>query len=321
MSIRVLRSGLLTTFQDLGRIGFQRDGVIVSGAMDSFAHRIANILVGNEETEATMEITMLGPILRFEEDVYIAICGGEFEVTLDEQTVPLWQPFHVKNGQTLSINRCIKGCRAYIAVAGGFDIPKIMNSQSTYLLAKVGGFKGRELQKEDVIPLKRLGGEKLRKGRWGVSYKLQSYFGDKEQTIRVIRGENFKDFTTQSQRQFFQQSYTITTQSNRMGYRLDGDLLKRSVDEDVISSAVTFGTIQVPPEGKPIILMADRQTTGGYPKIGQVIAVDLPKLAQLKPGDRITFQNFSFTDAQRCLIELEKEIQLLKKQITYLSGV
>lgn len=316
MGIHVGRSGLLTTIQDLGRYGFQKDGVIVSGVMDIFAHRIANLLVGNEEAEATMEITVLGPILRFEEDAYIAICGGDFDVTLDGERVSLWRPIYVKKGAVLSIHQCKKGCRAYLAVRGGFQIPNVMNSQSTYLLAKVGGFKGRALQKGDVIPFKkRLGRKPSLKGNWGISHKLQNYFGHKGQKIRVIRGEDFYDFTEKSQKQFFQQSYVITPQSNRMGYRLDGNPLERNVQKEIISSAVTFGTIQVPSEGKPIILMADRQTTGGYPKIAQVIAVDLPKLAQMKPGERVTFQEISLNEAQTLYIEREKEIQFLKKQI------
>ncbi|WP_243290935.1 biotin-dependent carboxyltransferase family protein [Bacillus sp. FJAT-47783] len=321
MGILVIRSGLLTTIQDLGRFGFQKDGVIVSGVMDSFAHRVANILVGNAETEATIEMTMIGPILKFEEDAQIAICGGEFEVNLDGEEVSFWRPIYVQKGSTLTINQCQKGCRAYLAVAGGYQIPNVMNSQSTYLLAKVGGLNGRAIQKGDTIPLRETSKKSSHQKNFGVSHTLRNYFGGSERDIRVIRGDDFNDFTEQSQNQFFHQSYEITTQSNRMGYRLDGYPLIRKVQKEMVSSAVTFGTIQVPSEGKPIILMVDRQTTGGYPKIAQVAAVDLPTLAQMRPGERITFQEISFKEAQQLFVAREKEIQLLKKQIFFQAEV
>lgn len=321
MGIYVIRSGLLSTIQDLGRFGVQKDGVIVSGVMDSFAHRVANILVGNAETEATIEMTMIGPILKFEEDAQIAICGAEFEVRLDGEEVSLWRPIYIQKGSTLTINQCKRGYRAYLAVAGGYQIPNVMNSQSTYLLAKIGGLNGRAIQKGDTIPLRETSKKSSHQKKFGVSHTLQNYFGGTDRDIRVIRGADFNDFSEQSQNQFFHQSYEITTQSNRMGYRLDGYPLIRKVQKEMISSAVTFGTIQVPSEGKPIILMVDRQTTGGYPKIAQVAAVDLPTLAQMRPGERITFHEISFKEAQELFVEREKEIQLLKKQILFQAEV
>jgi antagonist of KipI len=328
MGIRVIRSGLLTTIQDLGRFGFQKDGVVVSGAMDQFAHRIANILVGNEESEGTMEMTMLGPSLIFEEDALIAICGGEFEVSIDGHEVPLWRPILVKQGSVLTIDHCRIGCRAYLAVAGGFHIPKVMNSQSTYLLARIGGFQGRALQKGDVLSVR----ESRRKldslpfhkkttllpftpMNWGISFEFRAYFYGSPKTIRVIRGTQFANFTPQSQKQFLTQPYQVTLQSNRMGYRLDGPLLERKQSTEMVSEAVTFGTVQVPAEGKPIVLMADRQTTGGYPKIAQVIAVDLPILAQTRPGEMVVFRDISFEEAQRLYLQREFELQQCKKGI------
>ncbi|KIP22642.1 Allophanate hydrolase subunit 2 [Anoxybacillus ayderensis] len=326
MSIRVIRSGLLTMVQDLGRFGFQKDGVTVGGAMDQFAHRIANILVRNEESEGTLEMTFIGPTLAFEEDALVAICGGEFEASIDGQEVPLWRPVFVKQGSILTIGHCRAGCRAYLAVSGGFHIPKIMNSQSTYLLARIGGFQGRALQKDDVLLLResRRNFELLRLHKkktslpfitmsWGISFQFRAYFYKSPKTIRVIQGAQFAHFTTQSQKRFFTQPYKVTSQSNRMGYRLEGPLLQRKHSVEMVSGAVTFGTIQVPNEGKPIILMADRQTTGGYPKIAQVIAVDLPILAQTKPGEQIVFHDISFEEAQRLYIQHELSMKQCEK--------
>ncbi|MBA2871135.1 antagonist of KipI [Anoxybacillus calidus] len=328
MGIRVVRSGLLTTIQDLGRFGFQKDGVVVSGAMDQIAHRIANILVGNEESEGTLEMTLIGPTLTFEEDALIAICGGEFEASIDGHEVPLWRPIFIKQGSVLTIGHCRVGCRAYLAVAGGFHIPEVMNSQSTYLLARIGGFQGRALQKGDMLLLR----EPRRKHdsllfhkkitllpfiamNWGISFELRAYFYETPKTIRVIRGAQFADFTKQSQEHFLTQPYEVTPQSNRMGYCLDGPLLERKQSTEMVSEAVTFGTVQVPAEGKPIVLMADRQTTGGYPKIAQVIAVDLPILAQTRPGEMVVFRDISFEEAQQLYLQRELELNQCKKGI------
>jgi antagonist of KipI len=333
MGIRVIRSGLLTTIQDLGRFGFQKDGVIVSGAMDQFAHRIANILVGNEESEGTLEMTLIGPTLAFEEDALIAICGGEFEASIDGHEVPLWRPILVKQGSVLTIGHCRVGCRAYLAVAGGFHLPKVMNSQSTYLLARIGGFQGRALEKGDVLLLREPGRKRdsllfhkkttvlpFIAMSWGISFELRAYFYESPKTVRVFHGAQFADFTMQSQEQFLTQPYKVTPQSNRMGYRLDGPSLKRKQSTEMVSEAVTFGTVQVPAEGKPIVLMADRQTTGGYPKIAQVIAVDLPVLAQTRAGEQIVFRNISFEEAQRLYLQREFELKQCKKAIISKMG-
>jgi antagonist of KipI len=316
MGIHIIDSGLLTTVQDLGRWGFQKDGVSVSGVMDSFASRIANWLVGNEEHEAALEVTMAGPTLRFEENALIAICGGEFPCTLNDQPVSLWKPLFVKSGSVLSIGACQRGYRAYIAFAGGFDIPMVMNSRSTYLQANIGGFNGRALQKGDVLSLRSNQFHvSARDVRWGISHSFCSYFSGKRKTVRVMEGPEFAIFTEKSRYDFFTSPYEVTVQSNRMGYRLKGRKLERKIDEEMISEAVTFGTIQVPRDGQPIILMADRQTTGGYPRIAQVLSVDLPVLAQARPGDVIQFQKMTFAEAQRLYIEREREMKTWKKII------
>ena len=330
MSIRVIRPGLLSSIQDLGRYGMQKHGVIVSGAMDPIALRIANILVGNEEGEAAIEITMLGPKLQFEEDSLIAICGGDLSPAVDGQAIPEWRPVYVKKDSVLSFGGVKTGCRAYLAVAGGFNLPKVMDSRSTYLRAGIGGYQGRSLLEGDVLQVRdpsylavrRMGRLSDKAGSNAASYTdwvvskevLQAY--QEKPDIRAIIGGQFDWFTEESRKQFFKDEFLITSQSDRMGYRLGGPKLELSEPQELISEAVTAGTVQVPSDGNPIVLMADRQTTGGYPKIAQVATVDLPVLAQVKPGEKIRFREIRLEEAQVLLRTREIEIQLLKQGVS-----
>jgi antagonist of KipI len=325
MSIQVIRPGLLTSIQDLGRFGMQKHGVIVSGSMDSFAHRVANILVGNQESEAVLEITMLGPKLQFKEDSLIAICGGNLSPTIAGQTIPEWRPVFVKKGSLLSFGAVKSGCRAYLAVMGGFDIPDIMDSRSTYLRAGIGGFNGRALKEGDVLHVQtpsdlavrrirrlydKAGTKAVAVSEWSVSKEILPAY-QQNPMIRVIRGGQFDWFTVESRERFFKDEFLVTPQSDRMGFRLTGQQLSFSEPQELISEAVTAGTIQVPSEGNPIVLMADRQTTGGYPKIAQVATVDLPIIAQVKPGEKVRFQEIQLEEAQVLLRSRETEFQLL----------
>ncbi|XJZ28699.1 biotin-dependent carboxyltransferase family protein [Bacillota bacterium Lsc_1132] len=326
MSIQVIRPGLLTSIQDLGRYGMQKHGVIVSGGMDAFALRVANILVGNEEGEAALEITLQGPKLHFTEDSLIAICGGNLSPAVDGQAIPQWRPVFIKKGSMLSFGAVKSGCRAYLAAAGGLDVPMVMNSRSTYLRAGIGGFHGRALKDGDVLKVQtpselairrmrhlsdKAGAKPFAVSDWSVSKEmLPTYFS--RSVIRVIRGGQFHWFTSESRELFFKEEFFVTPQSDRMGYRLSGQKLELSQPRELVSEAVTAGTIQVPSEGYPIVLMADRQTTGGYPKIAQVASVDLPILAQLKPGEKIRFQEIQLEEAQELLRRRETEMQLLK---------
>lgn len=325
MSIKVIRPGLLSTVQDLGRHGFQRHGVVVSGAMDPFSLRIANLLVGNEETEGALEITMIGPKLQFEEDSLIAICGGNLSPEIDGKSIPEWRPVMIKKGRVLSFGAAKSGCRAYLAVAGGLDIPIVMGSRSTYLRAEFGGFHGRPLKKDDVLQTrtpsdlsahflyKKLRSNPFAVGEWSVSSKLRPV--TRNPVIRVTKGGQFDWFAAKSKEQFFLSEFQVTPQSDRMGYRLSGPTLQLAKPQELISEAVTAGTVQVPSEGNPIVLMADRQTTGGYPKIAQVISVDLPALGQVKPGEKIRFKEVSLEEAQKLLRLREQKIQLVKQAI------
>lgn len=324
MSVQVLHSGLLTTIQDIGRFGLQKYGVIVSGAMDSYSLRLANLLVGNRENEAVLEITLYGTTLQFDEDTLIAITGGDFMTTIDGIIAPIWRPVLIKKKSILKFNSAIKGSRAYVAFAGGINIPEIMGSKSTYLRAKIGGFEGRALQKGDRLPIGEL--NKLNKElvkhletntvNWSINFnEFISFKQDK--VIRVLKGTEFDRFDKESQKTFLEQPYSITIQSDRMGYRLEGPPISLSENFELLSEGVTFGTIQIPSSGQPIILMADRQTTGGYPKIGQVITGDLPSLAQLQPMSTIRFKEITLEEAENILLEKEKIINKIKSAIHY----
>ncbi|KAB2336690.1 biotin-dependent carboxyltransferase family protein [Cytobacillus depressus] len=324
MSVHVLHPGLMTTIQDLGRFGSQKFGVLVSGAMDPLSLRIANLLVGNDEGEGTLEITLLGTTLRFDSDQLIAITGGDLQPTIDGEEAPMWRPVLMRKGSILKFKSAINGCRAYVAFAGGIEVPEVMGSKSTYLRAAIGGFHGRALQKGDVFECRSLNSfsqaivQRLEKMTthftWSVNYTEFLTFG-KKQTIRVLQGAEFKRFDSASQQTFFSKPYKLTTQADRMGYRLEGEALSLAEKFELLSEGVTYGTIQVPSNGQPIILMVDRQTTGGYPKIGQVISVDLPRLAQLQPNASIQFEETSLEQAESELIRQEEMLRKLAASI------
>ncbi|HJV44485.1 MAG TPA: biotin-dependent carboxyltransferase family protein [Bacillota bacterium] len=329
MSMKVLKPGLLTSIQDLGRYGYQKHGVIVSGAMDSYSLRIANLLVGNEEDEAALEITLMGPTLRIEQDSLLAITGGDLSPTVDGKSIPMWRPVYVKSGSVIQFGACKLGCRSYLAVAGGYDVPEVMGSRSTYLRAGVGGYQGRALKEGDQLSYKfpfelsiqvmqnlirEISSSSFFSTSWSVGreYIPQDSLLIK---VRVMRGSQFEQFTVDSRNQFFSSPFQVTPQSDRMGYRLSGPILELAEPLEMISEAVSLGTIQVPSDGNPIILLADRQTVGGYPRIAQVIQVDIPVIAQMKPGSKILFQEISLDEAEELYFEKERSIQDLKAGI------
>lgn len=325
MSVRVLHGGLLTTVQDLGRFGAQKYGVIVSGAMDCVSMRLANLLVGNEEGEGGLEVTMFGTKLYFEEDRLVAITGGDLQPTIDGLPAPMWRPVLITAGSILQFKSAISGCRAYVAFAGGIDVPLVMGSKSTYLRAGIGGFSGRALQKGDYLAcgnvtslIGKAFSRQLKQAHqpfsWFIDYTQLQLFGQNE-AIRVMPGSEFHRFSNDSRHAFFSTRYKITTQSDRMGYRLEGVPVHVSETFDLLSEGVTYGTIQVPSSGQPIILMADRQTTGGYPKIGQIITADLPRLAQMQPNTNILFTEVSLEQAEDALFEMEKTMADIKLSI------
>ena len=317
--LKILKNSLQTTVQDLGRSGFQKYGVIASGSMDPYAHRLANLLVSNEEQAATLEITLVGPAIEFTEDTVIALCGGDLSPKLDGQAAPMWRMLSVKKGNTLTFGEPRIGARCYLAIAGGIDVPEVMGSRSTYLRAGIGGFQGRALKKGDAVPVGEISQQKLlsllqcaeNDSDWLVS--PVRYF--EEPVIRMMTGRQFGLFDDDSKRRIFQEAFAVSSNSDRMGYRLEGAPLALETPAELISEAVAFGSVQVPADGKPIVLLADRQTTGGYPKIGQIASVDLPLISQLKPGQQLRFKEISLADAQQCWIEQEQMIRQIKAAI------
>ena len=327
MTVTVLHPGLLTTIQDLGRYGAQKYGVIVSGAMDSYSLRIANVLVANDEGEGAIEVTLFGTSLQFEKDQLIAITGGDLAANLDGKKAPIWRPVLVRKGSILTFKSGTKGARAYIAFAGGIVVPQAMGSKSTYLRAGIGGFQGRSLQKGDTFncgemkPLGQSFFHQLKTSHenftWSVNYKTLINLKQK-QTIRVLEGTEFNRFDKPSKQLLFTEPYTVTTQADRMGYRLEGTTPLSLIEQfELLSEGVTYGTIQVPSNGHPIILMVDRQTTGGYPKIGQVVSADLSSLAQLQPTATILFQKVSLEEAQIEFLKNERLLGDIKRGVQF----
>lgn len=299
MSITVLNPGLLTTVQDLGRTGYQQFGVPVSGVVDPRSAALANILAGNPEKEAVLECTMMGPHLQFGQDNCIAVTGGDLGPTLDGKPIPNYRAVAVKAGQVLRFTAPKSGCRAFIAFAGGLDVPQVMGSRSTYMKAKIGGWQGRKLEKGDVIPFRapKAALPHMEDRALKAEFKPQ-----KEYVLRVILGPQDDCFTPAGIDTFLSQVYTVTPEFDRMGCRLEGPVVAHKESGDIISDGIAFGAIQIPSAGKPILMLADRQTTGGYTKIANVITADFRLLAQLKAGDKVRFQKVSVQFAQSVLL-------------------
>ncbi|WP_442594059.1 biotin-dependent carboxyltransferase family protein [Neobacillus sp. D3-1R] len=314
MGVIVKKPGLLTTVQDLGRTGYQRDGIMVSGVMDTLSMKLANILIGNKETEAVLEITLIGPTLIFSVNTLISICGGNFSPTINGIPVAMYKPLIVQKGDTLEFGTVQQGSRCYIAFKGGIPVQKVLGSKSTCIPAKFGGFNGRPLLKNDLLPIKDFSISPNRKLNWRISSNFSQLLF-KEEPIRFIKGRQHALFTEESIKTFKTKSFILTKDSNRMGFRLQGPDLTLRKQQEMITEGVAFGSVQVPANGQPIILMADRQTTGGYPKIAQVIQADLPRLAQLNIGDSISFSEVTLVEAQQLALQQHYEIQVLKKII------
>jgi len=328
MSISVLKPGLLTTVQDLGRFGYQHTGLVVSGALDAGALRTANLLVGNPENLAGLECTLRGPVLRFEADALLALTGADLAATIDGQPVPLGRPVAVRVGTILTFGAPQTAGRAWLAVAGGVAVPPVLGSRATYLRAGLGGLAGRALR----------AGDELLVGEWlAVGRRLHESLAPKKNAgwaaarwhlpasppaspgaplvVRALPGPEYEQFAPASQRAFWDESFTVTTEADRMGTRLSGPTLSRVASPELLSSAVTFGTVQVPAGGQPIVLLADCQTTGGYPRLAQVISADLDRLAQALPGTRLRFQQVGLAEAQALYLAQERRLRALARAV------
>ena len=317
MNIDILRSSFLTTVQDLGRMGFREFGVSPGGALDSHALRVANLLVGNKESAAGIEITFGGVQLRFADERVVAWCGGEFDVRIGSTSLPAGHAGFVRAGDVLIFNQPKTGCRSWLGISGGIDVPLVLGSRSTDLRANFGGLDGRALRDGDEVPL---GGnserpkiliEKLREQKvanWKPPHDWSSP-AKHEPVLRVICGSNSDRFNDVTIQRFTNDVFVVSADSNRMGARLEGPHLQRDHDVDLVSEGVAPGTIQVPPSGQPILLLGDCQTIGGYPKIAHVITVDLPVAAQLRAGDTVRFREISLAEAHRRLVERERYLE------------
>ena len=312
MGIQIINGGFLTTIQDMGRYGYQETGMSVSGVMDTRAASLANILVGNDTNEAVIEITMMGPTMKFTEDEIIAVTGGDLGAKIDGKPVERYRAVLVKAGQTLSFMGMYGGSRAYIAFAGGLNIPVVMGSRSTNIKCGLGGFKGRRLLDGDYISFR----AKRRYLPYFLSRSLDlNEFALDNITLRVIMGPQDDAFTAAGKETFLSSEYVVTSEFDRMGCRLEGPFIASKSTTDIISDGIAFGSVQVPSHGKPIILLADRQTTGGYAKIATVISVDIPKLVQRKTDHKVKFQAVTVEEAQELLALEAKEMNEFRHQI------
>ena len=305
-NIRVISPGILTTVQDRGRYGYQELGVPVSGAMDDLSFRLANILVGNDQKEAELELTYSGPSLQFDADTVVAITGADMSPKLEGKVAPMYESFLVKKDQTLSFGKLKSGIRAYIAFGGSIDVALVNGSKSTQTKIKMGGFQGRPLKAKDVLKVKvnpsATCGKVLKE-----KYRPKN---SKFAVIRAVLGPQDDYFTQKGIHDLFVSGgYMISKEFDRMGIRLKGSKIEHKETADIISDGTVFGSIQVPANGEPIILMADRQTTVGYTKIATVISADLPKLAQMQFLDKIIFQEVGIEEAQEITCKYEENFK------------
>jgi len=316
MSIRILKAGLLDTIQDMGRFGFQHLGINPTGAMDKFAATIANILVGNQPGDPVIEMHFPASVFLFDQPAVIALAGADFNASVNGEFIPVNQPVLINKSSVLQFHYIKNKARCYLAVKSGFDSDKWLNSYSTNLKAETGGMNGRKLLKDDVIELKAvfsfpklLGENDLKILSWKANENWNEVTNEE---IFILPGNEWDWLDSASKEKLFSGSFIISPNSDRMGYRLNGEPLGSVKNEELISSPVCFGTIQLLPDGQLIILMTDSQTAGGYPRIGSVLSVCLSRLAQLKPGDKI---NFSFIDqltAEKLLIKQNQHLLQLQ---------
>lgn len=312
MGIRILKAGMMTTVQDLGRTGYQSQGFSVAGVMDVRSFKIANLLLDNPENEAVLEFALIGPTLEFTAGTLIAITGGDFQPTINGEPAPMYTAIDIHKGDVLKFGSARTGSRGYIAFSSYLKISVVMGSRCTNMKSSIGGFKGRKLQDGDYIGFR----IKRRYLPFFLSRTLElDEFNQNEVTLRVVLGPQDEKFSRQGIETFLSSEYTVTSDFDRMGCRLEGPFIARKETTDMISDGIAFGSIQVPSHGKPIILLADRQTTGGYPKIATVASVDIPWLVQRKTDHKVRFKAISVEEAQRLYMEESEELNRMRKKI------
>lgn len=298
--LEVLRAGMLTTVQDLGRPGHRAMGVVQGGAADAFALRVANLLVGNPEDAAGLEFTLIGPELKVVRDSLVALGGAEFE------GLPRWQPVRIPAGTVLKLGHARSGCRGYLAIAGGVEVPPVLGSRGTYLRAGLGGHEGRALRDGDALSVPAV--NRTVRDHWHIDERIVPPYSS-HPILRFVRGAQAGEFGEP----LLAGEYAVSVQSDRMGLRLAGPEQVRRSSVELLSSPVAPGTVQVPPDGRPIVLLADAQTIGGYPQIGHIISPDQPLAAQLRPGDRVRFQEIGLEAAHELALAREHALAMLRE--------
>ncbi|MDR3502085.1 MAG: biotin-dependent carboxyltransferase family protein [Legionella sp.] len=333
----ILHPGLCTSIQDLGRFGYQKLGFSPSGAMDSRALRLANILVGNAEHEAALEITLAGPELIFQEDTIIALCGANISPSINGTPIPNWKPILVSRNSHLKFGQLKNGCRAYLAVAGGIDSTSFLTSKSTYSHITIPGIAKGTVAKNELIKINQPSPliqrvisyvstnqsqltnihrhEEFIEFNWAINYS--HFYPDltKEHHIQVVLHPQLSLLALESVATFFSEPYQVSQASDRMGYRLEGPVLEFDTTKTILSNPVNMGSIEIPADGHPIILMTERATIGGYPMIGTANSTSLPILAQSKPGDTLRFGMITVEHAQKKLLQEEHGIVMVKQRV------
>jgi len=307
MSLEILKAGLQTSVQDLGRFGSAHLGISASGASDNLAMRIGNLMVGNPENTTAIEMTLTGDTVLFHSDAFIALAGSIFKIDLDEKPFPFWSGTYIQAGQVLTIGSTLSGARCYLCVRGGLQVKNIINSASTHLTSEMGGLNGCILKKGDQIAFGNLSHviQPIK--------NMENYPFTNTATIRATKGLQWDWFDNQNRKLFFEKGYQVSTLSNRMGLRLSGQSIFSSKGSEIITEGMPLGAIQIPGDGQPILSFVEHQTTGGYPKLANVISADLYKVGQLKPGDQFKFQLIDFPEAEKARLKQENYILSLKE--------
>lgn len=324
--ITVIKPGLLTTVQDLGRFGYQKFGIVVGGALDRFAARVANTIVGNPENAAVLELAQLGPELRFERDTVIAWCGAEFDARLAGAPLPPDRAVVVRAGERVIFGAAKSGLRAWLAIAGGVEAPLLLGSRSTYRRGGFGGHEGRALRAEDRLQCgvpSEWATAWLRNGPRVSSWSVRPHTLVKAApagVVRAMRGPEWDWFAESAQRTIFSSDWTATKDADRMGVRLAGPTLAlRDGTREMISEGVADGVVQVPGNGAPIVLLGGRQTVGGYPRIVVAATVDMGRLAQLAPGKSIRFQEITVAEAHALYLARERDLNRVRTGLARLA--
>ncbi len=308
MGLIIIKPGMFTTVQDLGRTGAQKFGMNPGGVMDRAAGRILNAVLGNDESGAVLEMHFPACEIEFDADTLIAIGGAEFTGQVDGRTIENWSRTFVPKGTNLRFAKKLSGNRTYLAVKGGLRVPEWRGSRSTNLVAGIGGLAGRKLLAGDIIECEKY---PIPHRPLVVGYSIIPRYS-RFPTVRIVAGSEYEYLTAESRREFLSEGFTLTNDCNRMGYRLRGNPIHLIDEREMVSTAVTFGTIQLLPDGQLIVLMADHQTSGGYPRIGNVISADLPIIAQCGPGDGVSFQLITIGEAERLSSRFETELNFLR---------